>query len=120
MILIHREIGPMKSNCITSKFSEITSNCRNVSNKLERSSQRTLTCPLISENSESIICSQSLTSTSLIPSSSKRFLSLAVDKDISSDIREKLSFNDLSEKRLLVETKAFIHASLSFFVCVLR
>jgi hypothetical protein len=57
---------------------------------------------------------------SLIPSSSKRFLSLSVEIDKSFGTREILSFSDLDGKRLLVETSARIQATLSLFESVLR
>lgn len=98
----------------------ITSSCLNVSSKFERSSHRSWNCPFTPENSDSMICSQSLTSPSPTPSSSKRCFSLSVDTDNSLVRSGVLSLCGLWENKLLVEIKACIQATLSFFELVRR
>lgn len=59
-------------------------------------------------------------STSLIPSSSKRFFNLSVDNDRSGGRIEGLEFNLRRVNRFLVEAKDSIQATLSFFEFVRR
>lgn len=99
---------------------EITSNCLIVSSKFVRSWHKILSCPCNSENSVSMICSHSFTRFSLVPSSSKRFLSLSVDKDIWFGARERSSLSGRSGYKPRVDTKASIHATRSFLESVLR
>lgn len=103
-----------------SQVKNFTSNCLIVSSKFDRSTQRTVSCSCNSENSASMICSHSFTRFSLLPSSTKRFLSLSVDTDMWFGARERWSLSGWSGYKPRVDTKACIHATRSFLESVLR